>query len=139
MNDDMVEIIANLKKDEEQGQRDESENEENSRTKSKGYYEALGMCRYTLILGKEHKTKLHDLAKKYGVTQGVAIEVLLENIDEEKLAPTFALKTPKAAGRPGGQEVKQRDLHVMLKGMTPEQLVAVQAAIQAVKTPKETA
>lgn len=110
---------------------------ENPRTKTKGYYEALGMCRYTLILGKEHKTKLHDLAKKYGVTQGVAIEVLLENFDEEKLAPAFALKAPKAAGRPGGQEVKQRDLHVLLKGMTPEQLIAAQAAIQAVKAPKE--
>ena len=116
---------------------DEAE-EENSRTKTKGHYEALGMCRYTLILGKEHKVKLRDLAKKYGVTQGVAIEALLENFDEEKLAPTFALKTPKAAGRPGGQEVKQRDLHILLKGMTPEQLIAAQAAIQAVKMLKET-
>lgn len=115
--------------------------QENSRAKPKGYYEALGMCRYTLILGKEHKTKLHDLSKKFGVTQGVAIEVLLENLDEEKLAPAFALKAPKAGGRPRGshQEVKQRDLHVLLKGMTPEQLIAAQAAIQAVKAPKETA
>ncbi|GEM_PF-3687237 len=110
---------------------------ENTQKRSKGYYESLGMCRYTLILNKSHKEKLISLAKEFHITQGSVIEAFLDHFNKEEFVPHFKAKVPKGTGvGRKTQSATQRDLINMLKGMTPEQLEAAQKSIQAVKTPE---
>jgi hypothetical protein len=100
---------------------------------TKGYYESLGMCRYTLILGKAHKTALNKLARQFRITQGSVIEAFLDNIDLERMTPIFQAKETKGGGRKSNQSVTQRSLIEMLKGMTAEQLATAQESILAAK------
>lgn len=102
--------------------------------KTSGYYESLGMCRYTLILGKEHKTALNKLARQFRITQGSVIEAFLDNIDLERMTPVFKAKDTKGGGRKSNQAVTQRSLIEMLKGMTAEQLATAQESILAAKS-----
>lgn len=105
--------------------------------KTAGYYESLGMSRYTLILGKQHKEKLGQLAKKYRITQGSVIEAFLDSADLAAMEPHFQAKETKGGGRVT-QPVTQRDLINSLKGMSAEEMAAAQAAIAAIKTKEAT-
>lgn len=102
--------------------------------KTSGYYESLGMCRYTLILANGHKEKLKLLAKQFRLTQGSIIEAFLDNVDLERMTSIFKAKETKGGGRKSNQPVTQRSLIEMLKGMTAEQLAAAQEAILAAKS-----
>lgn len=108
-----------------------------TQNRSAGFYEAKGMARYTLIIGKEHKDKLDSFASKFGISQGNVVEVLLDQANQEVLAPFFNTKAGMGGrGRKASKTATQRDLIKMLKGMTPEQLEAAQKSIQAVKAPE---
>lgn len=100
----------------------------------KSYYESLGMCRYTLILGKGHKAAITKIAKQFRITQGSVIEAFLDSIDLERMTPIFQAKETKGGGRRSNQSVTQRSLIEMLKGMTAEQLATAQESILAAKS-----
>lgn len=103
---------------------------------NKGFYEAKGLSRYTMILAKKHKDKLAEIAEKYEMSQGNVIEVLLDTFSDNLSGATLREKAktvPKGGRKSNGPT--QLEVLKMLKGMTTEQLSAAQAAIQAVKEP----
>jgi hypothetical protein len=95
--------------------------------RSKGFYETKGMVRHTVVFTAAHKEKLRLIAKQHGVTQGEAVEVLLDGMDSEALAELFKAKR---AGKTDGRTAKT-DLAKKLKGLPPEKLAQIQAILDA--------
>lgn len=92
---------------------------------SKGFYEAKGMVRQTVILTEGHKERLKQLAKLHNVTQGEVIEVLLDYTDFEMFADKFkAKKAVKSEGK-----LTKGDLLKKMTNLTPEQLAAIAAIV----------
>jgi hypothetical protein len=75
--------------------------------RSKGFYETKGMVRHTVVFTAAHKEKLRLIAKQHGVTQGEAVEVLLDGMDSEALAELFKAKR---AGKTDGRTAKTEKL-----------------------------
>lgn len=94
------------------------------------YYKDKDVSRYTLILSETHKEKLKKVAKTYSITQGEVVEVLLDQMNLGLLGGHLeAKRKTKTSDR-----VSQRSVIEQLKGLTPEQLKAAEAAIAALKT-----
>lgn len=96
--------------------------------RSVGFYEQQGKVRQMIILEKDSKTRLKDLSKCFGLTQGEILDVLIEhgNIDELAEAGKFdEKKTDKRKGK-----VTKGDLLKKMKGLNPEQLEAINAIVE---------
>jgi len=94
------------------------------------FYKEKGMSRYTLILSEAHREKLKKVAKTYNITQGEVVEVLLDQMNLGLLGGHLEAKRKSKTS----DRVSQRTVIEELKGLTPEQLMAVKAAIAAAKT-----
>jgi hypothetical protein len=87
---------------------------------SKAFYEQKGMVRRTVIMTKEHIDKLRALAKKFVLTQGEVIEVLLDNVENVNGGKFIAKRVIK-----GDSKV----LVKKLKNLSPEKLAQIEALI----------
>lgn len=93
------------------------------------FYKDKDVSRYTIVMSDGHKEKLKKVAKTYGITQGDVVEVLLDQMNLGLLGGHLEAKRKvKTSDR-----VSQRAVIEQLKGLTPEQLKAVEAAIAATK------
>ena len=97
-----------------------------SDTEVKGnFYEERGLVRHMVILSPEHREILKTEAKKVKLTQGELLEVLLDNADFTALAGKLK---EKKEGKTAGKLTKN-DLLKRMKGLTPEQLAAIDAIV----------
>ena len=101
------------------------------------HYKSRGLTRYTLILPETHKTAIETLAKKYKLSQGQIVEVLLEQmVDEDRLAPFFRHKAEtKTDGR--SKKHPKRELLKDMKDLTLEQLAQLAAQVAQMKGEKQ--
>lgn len=91
----------------------------------KDFYKEKGITRYTLILPQLHKIKIETIAKTYKISQGAVIEVLLDNMDVEKLTSAFEAKNEDKGSRKGSK----RQIIEKMKDLKPEQLAEIAAHI----------
>lgn len=96
---------------------------------TKDFYEQRGMIRHMVILSSEHRDTLKVEARKASLTQGEFLEVLLDNADFTALAEKFKAKK---AGKSEGKLTKA-DLLKKMKGLTPEQLAAINQIVESQK------
>lgn len=89
-----------------------------------GLYEDKGCVRYTMILSKESKDRLKQLAKTYKITHGEALEVILAS-DLSFLDKEFKAARENKVG--SGPRVKTA-------GLTPEQVAELQAIADKMKS-----
>lgn len=100
--------------------------EENEINDKKGFYEQRGYVRHTLILPVEYKERLKAIAKKYKLTQGEVVEEMINIFDQTSLPSILeARRTNKTSGRTTKTELLKR-----MKGLSPEQIAAIEAIIQ---------
>jgi hypothetical protein len=87
--------------------------------------------RFTVVASKEHKDKLDVIAKKYRITQGEAVEVMVDGINVEDFAPLFqAKREAKITERTKINEF-QRKLLEKVKNLSPEQIEKLLAQVQS--------
>jgi len=94
------------------------------------FYKDKDVARYTMVLSEPHKDKLKKVSKTYGISQGEVVEVLLDQMNLGLLGGHFEAKRKSKTS----DRISQRAVIEQLKGLTPEQLKAVEAAIAATKT-----
>ncbi|TCJ12868.1 hypothetical protein EZJ19_11570 [Parasulfuritortus cantonensis] len=93
---------------------------------STGFYEDKGMKRRMVIMDDPHFAKLKTFSKGVKLTQGEFLEVLLDAVDIEVLKPVIeAKKNQKGAGK-----LTKSELIKKMKGLTPEQLAAIEAIVE---------
>lgn len=93
------------------------------------FYEGKDVNRHTVVISESYKKKLKAVAKNYHLTQGEVIEVLLDQMNLAQIGGHFeARRKQKEGGR-----TTQKDVIDALKGLTPEQLKAVEEAIERTK------
>lgn len=98
-------------------------------SRTTGFYEQKGLVRYTVIFSPVHREKLKQTAKQFGITQGEVVEVMLDQLDANAMAPHFqAKKTGKAEGR-----ITKTELVKKMKDLTPAQLAAIEAIVSQKK------
>lgn len=96
---------------------------------STGFYEEKGMARYTMILPREHKDKIAAVAKSFKISQGEVVEVLLEEMEVSMLRSRFeAKRNAKRSNKSSRREILEK-----MKGLTPEELKAVEETIVKLK------
>lgn len=98
-----------------------------SQDQSKGFYEQRGMVRQTVIMTEAHKNKLKEVAKRYAITQGEVVEVLLDSADMDAMGQFL---TERRNGKLAQRETKT-DLSKRLKGLSPEKRAAIEAILAA--------
>ena len=84
------------------------------------------MVRHMLILTKPNKERFAEAAKKYGLSQVDFMNILLENVNFESLAPAFETAAVKQ-----GRKVTPGGIAKRLKGLTPEKLAEIDRLIGA--------
>ena len=105
----------------------DSQNDEEFGQGEKGFYEAKGCERFMIIMRKESRASLKSLAKQFQLTQGEAVEVMLENLDLAALGPKFRLRREsKLSGKNA-----ESDLARKLMAMSPEKRAEIAAMIAA--------
>ena len=99
---------------------------------TKNYYEAKGMFRQMIPLSEAHKTRLKNLAKCYSLNPGEVVEVMLDNMNIAALEGAFH---QKQAAKMSNRSVSVRsELLKQMKGLSPEQLMEIQAIIAKSKS-----
>lgn len=93
---------------------------------STGFYEDKGMKRRMVIMDDPHFAKLKTLAKSVKLTQGEFLEVLLDGADLEALKPLIDAKK----NQKGGGKLTKSELIKKMKGLSPEQLAAIEAIVE---------
>lgn len=92
-----------------------------------------GAARFTVILSKELKAKVEGFHDTYKISQGAVIEVLLENMDMNVLGKHFEARQHNKVSKRGSK----RQIIEKMKGMTPDQLAAIEAHIASLAAKKE--
>lgn len=92
-------------------------------------YSEKGMIRQMIILPEAARDHLKAVAKQFKLTQGEVVEVLLA-VAPEIMADLEDHFEAKRANRKDGRTTKA-ELVKSMKGLTPEQIVAIQAIIDA--------
>lgn len=104
-----------------------NQNDEDILRGERGYYEAKGNERFMIIMRKESRACLKSLAKQFQLTQGEAIEVMLENLNIDALGPKFRERREnKLSGKNA-----ESDLARKLMAMSPEKRARIEAMIAA--------
>jgi len=93
----------------------------------KGFYESKGYARHMLILPVAHKEKLKRLAKHFGITQGEALEVMLDHLDLTRMGGHFEAKRQAKKSRSG--PTTKTDLIKKMKDLSAEQISAIEAIL----------
>ena len=97
------------------------------------YYKQKGLTRYTIIFPESHKAKVDIVAGQYGLTAGDVIEVLIDRMNVADIAEHLQFKRDnKVDGRTKGTPKKK--LVESLKGLSPEQLSAIEAQIKKMRS-----
>lgn len=74
--------------------------------------------RFTVVCDEQHQDALAVLAKRYKITQGEVIEVMLDHMNEEDFAAHFeARRNEKVAARKSKSALMER-----LSGLSAEQV-----------------
>ena len=90
--------------------------------------EQKGVVRQMFSLSEASKERLKQVAKRYSITQGELLEVLIDQMDEEKLEPLFREKrATKLALRHGTKAA----LIKKMGSLTPQQLAAIEAIVKS--------
>jgi hypothetical protein len=102
---------------------------ENEDQKAPDFYKTKGLIRHMVILPKEYKEKLKQIAKHFRITQGEVVEVFLDLEVTEELGSLFAARrTAKDDAKPDGKSPRS-ELFKKMKDLTPEQLAAIEAIL----------
>lgn len=99
--------------------------------RSAGFYEQQGKVRHMVILEKNSKTRLKDLSKRFGLTQGEVLDVLIEQGDIEALAAAGKFEEKKDGKKDG--KVTKTGLLKKMKDLTPDQLAAINQIVEGQK------
>lgn len=78
--------------------------------------------RFSIDMPADYQAKLAELAKRFKITQGEAVQVMLDQIRLLPEAPFVAKREEKVAARQ-----PRKDLYKKLKSLSPEQLAAIEA------------
>ena len=95
--------------------------------RSQGFYEQQGKVRHMVILEKDSKTRLKDLSKRFNLTQGEVLDVMIEHGNIDELAAAGKFEEKKAGKREG--KVTKGELLKKMKDLTSEQLAAIDAIV----------
>ena len=87
----------------------------NTQKRNSNFYADRGQVRYSLIISQEHKQRLLEISETYGITQGEAIEVMLDKLNQNVL-DAFKLKSASDTIE------KDKKVAELLKKLTPEQI-----------------
>lgn len=105
-------------------QEQEYEDEE----QQKGFYEAKGLIRRTLIIEPTTKDAIKALAKRFKLTQGEIIDVLVAHADIDAIERAGHFRA-KRESRSDGRSSPQRLVN-QLKNLPPEQLDEIKKLLQ---------
>lgn len=97
--------------------------------RSTGFYEAKGMTRQTVIMEQTTKESLKNLAKRFDLTQGEIIDVLVAHADIDAIESNghFRLKLEaKTGAKPSKSKIVKQ-----LKDVSPEKLAEIQKILQS--------
>jgi len=75
-------------------------------------------ARFTITTSKPHQRNLAELAKKYKISQGEVVEVMLDNADMNEMDTYFTRRREEKVDMRGGVD---KALLAKLKSLTPEQ------------------
>ena len=95
------------------------------------YYKGKNVVRYTMIISKENKQHLVNLAADYGMSQMKAIELLVQLAvnSRELIDPVFEANR---GNRSGMKHASKRGILKMVNQATPEQLAEIQRILAGV-------
>lgn len=99
-----------------------SENQE-----KQGYYEQKGMVRQMFIMTEATKERLKQVAKRFSLTQGEVLEVLIDHIDEDALAPVLQ---EKRALKIADRDSAKAAIIKKIRKMSPKQLAVIEQIVK---------
>lgn len=95
------------------------------------YYKEKGKVRFMMVTTKEAKADLTHHCKELGVSQGALLEIFLDFYDTiDPTAMSLAVQSKREDKKSG--RVSFSSISKKLKGLTKEQLQAVEKAIEEV-------
>lgn len=97
---------------------------------STGFYEAKNMVRRTVIIADDTLVSLKKYSKKYKITQGELLDVLLTQVDLDTFQKLFEAKFAERAAEKSAAKSIKSGLVKQLKNLKPEQLAAIEAIIE---------
>lgn len=81
------------------------------------------VARFTISVNKSHQRTLAELAKKYKISQGEVVEVMLDNADMDEMEAHFTKRrNEKVDLRSGADKV----MITKIKTLTPAQLALIE-------------
>lgn len=104
-----------------------SNTQSSAQDRSQGFYEALGKVRHMVILEKTSKDHIKGLAKRFDLTQGEILDVLIAHADIDELERLGKFEDVKKGKKEG--KLTKSELLKKMKDLTPEQLSAINAIV----------
>lgn len=94
----------------------------NDEKKGSDFYAEKGLIRDTIALTPDYKQKFKDVARKYGVSKGEFLQVVLDNVDFDAIADKFAEIR-------NGETPSKRQIIEKMKDASPEVLAQIGALL----------